>query len=290
LYKSAGSPIKYEYVSWRPTNYCTRKFPAHGPEVRRERRIGGEILTCRFSSRAIIASKESVSSTRTRAILSCSIGLLSNSDWSQAAFCGLPVMPFISRVSFWRRAGSRLLGQEVHPISQNGKFAIRKSYGACNCNEKRKRTRCNRRPRGWTGRDMSVQVKRVFIMSITKISNRRLLQAETRSSTKGGLTPSWRACCSLAGVKTGCGSIQSPTAHGGDDKYWRVGQGKCVLSQHGENLGLAILVAALGRRKSTEDSSEMVASGAGIGAGRGSQSLSNKRGATNMHGGRDRSQ
>jgi hypothetical protein len=116
-------------------------------------------------------------------------------------------MPFISRVSFWRRAGSRFLGQEVHPISQNGKFAIRKSYGACNCNEKRKRTRCNRRPRGRTGRDMSVQVKRVFIMSITKISNRRLPQAETRSSTKGGLAPSWRACRSLAGVKLDVGAF-----------------------------------------------------------------------------------
>jgi len=116
-------------------------------------------------------------------------------------------MPFILRVSFWRRAGSRFLGQEVHPISQNGKFAIRKSYGACNCNEKRKRTRCNRRPRGRTGRDMSVQVKRVFIMSITKISNRRLPQAETRSSTKGGLAPSWRACRSLVGVKLDVGAF-----------------------------------------------------------------------------------
>src|ERR1700679_3930717 len=61
------------------------------------------------------------------------------------------------------------------------------------------------------------------------------------------------ACVSLSGwCEAGRGSIQSPTAHGGDDKCWRVGQGKCVLSQHGtENLGLAILVAALGRRKST---------------------------------------
>jgi hypothetical protein len=195
------------YVSCRSTNYCTRKFLADGPEVRRECRIGGGKLKCRFSSREIIASKESVSSIsiRARAILSCSIGLLSNSDWSQAAFCGLPVMPFISRVSFWRRAGSRLLGQEVHLISQNGKFAIRKSYGACNCNEKD--TRCNRRPRGRTGRDMSVQVKRVFIMSMSKISNRRLLQAETRSSTKGGLAPSWRACRSLAGVKPDVGAF-----------------------------------------------------------------------------------
>jgi len=68
------------------------------------------------------------------------------------------------------------------------------------------------------------------------------------------------ACVSLSGrCENGCGSIQSPTAHGGDDRSWRVGQGKCVLSQHGtENLEPAILVAALGRRKSTEDSSEMV--------------------------------
>jgi hypothetical protein len=46
-----------------------------------------------------------------------------------------------------------------------------------------------------------------------------------------------------------------------------VGQGKCGLSQHGtENLELAILAAALGRRKSTEDSSEM---GNGVQVGQG---------------------
>jgi hypothetical protein len=71
----------------------------------------------------------------------------------------------------------------------------------------------------------------------------------------------------------------------------RAGQGKWVVSQHGrENLELAILVAALCRRKSTEDSSEMVCKWGRDCAGRGSQSLSNKRGATNMPGGRDRSQ
>lgn len=168
-------------------------------------------------------------------------------------------MPFTSRVSFWRRAGSRLLGQEVHPISRNGKFAIRKkSYGACNCDEK-ERTRCNRRPRGRTGRDMSVQVKRVFIMSITKISNRRLPQAETRSSTKGGLAPSWRACRSLAGVKTDVGAFNRRQHMEAARNAGEWGQGKCVLSHHRtDNFGLAILVAALCRRKSTADSSEMV--------------------------------
>jgi hypothetical protein len=44
------------------TVYCTRKFLADGPEVRREYRIGGKELKYRFSSREIIASKESVSS------------------------------------------------------------------------------------------------------------------------------------------------------------------------------------------------------------------------------------
>lgn len=38
-----------------------------------------------------------------------------------------------------------------------------------------------------------------------------------------------------------------------------MGQGKCLLSQHGtENLELVILIAALCRRESREDSSEMV--------------------------------
>jgi hypothetical protein len=55
-------------------------------------------------------------------------------------------------------------------------------------------------------------------------------------------------------------------------------------------LELVILVAALGRRKSTEDSSEMVCKWGRDWWGQASQSLSNKRGATNMHGGRDRSQ
>ena len=54
---------------------------------------------------------------------------------------------------------------------------------------------------------------------------------------------------SLAGVKTDVGAFNRrqhmETTNAG------VGQGKCVLSQQ-------ILVAALGRRKSTEDSSEMV--------------------------------
>ncbi len=71
----------------------------------------------------------------------------------------------------------------------------------------------------------------------------------------------------MAWCENGCGGIQSPTAHGGDDKCWTVGQGKCVLSQHGtENLELAMLVAALGRRKLTEDSSEM---GNGVQVGQG---------------------
>ena len=63
------------------------------------------------------------------------------------------------------------------------------------------------------------------------------------------------ACVSLSGwCEDGCGGIQSPTAHGGDDKCWRMGQGKFALSQHGtENLELAILAAALGRRKSREE-------------------------------------
>ena len=225
------------------------------PEVRREPRMGGT-LTSRFCSREIIASKERVSLTR--AILSCSIGLLLNSDWSQAAFCGLPVMPFISRVSFWRRAGSRLLGQEVHLISQNGKFAIRKSLRSLQL--QRKRTRCNRRPRGRTGRDMSVQVKRVFIMSISKISNRRLPQAETRSSTKGGLAPPV-ACVSLSGwcVKTDVGAFNrrqhmEATTNAGE---WVRANGY-YHNMEERILGLAILVAALGRRKSREDGSEMV--------------------------------
>jgi hypothetical protein len=72
-----------------------------------------------------------------------------------------------------------------------------------------------------------------------------------------------------------------------------VGQGKFVQSQDGTlKLGLAILAAALGRRKSREDGSEMVCEWGWQGLVRagGSQSLSNKRGATNMRGGRDRSQ
>lgn len=143
---------------------------------------------------------------------------------------------------------------------------LEKSYGACNCDEK-ERTRCNRRPRGRTGRDMSVQVKRVFIMSITKISNRRLPQAETRSSTKGGLAPSWRACRSLAGVKTDVGAFNRRQHMEAATNAGEWGQGKCVLSHHGtENLELAILVAALCRRKSTEDSSEMVCK---VGLGKG---------------------
>jgi len=155
----------------------------------------------------------------------------------------------------------------------------------------RKRTRCNRRPRGRTGRDMSVQVKRVFIMSITKISNRRLPQAETRSSTKGGLAPSRRACRSLAGVKTDVGAFNrrqhmevtteagewvrvNVYCHNTEQRIWSL------------RYWLRRWVAANRQKIAVK----WCASGAGIGAGRGSQSLSNKRGATNMHGGRDRSQ
>lgn len=36
------------------------------------------------------------------------------SDWSQAAFCRLPVMPFISRVCSWRWTRSRVDRQERH--------------------------------------------------------------------------------------------------------------------------------------------------------------------------------
>lgn len=155
-------------------SYCTRKFLADGPEVRRELRIGGKTLTSRFSCREIIAFKESVSSTRARAIL-CSIGLLFGFRLEPSRLLRTACYAFHFTRVLWRRAGSRLLGQEVHLIAQNGKFTIRKKLRSLQLLQQ-KRTRCNRRPRGQTGRYMSVQVKRVFIMSmsITKISNRRL--------------------------------------------------------------------------------------------------------------------
>jgi hypothetical protein len=112
-------------VSCCRTNYCTRKFLADGPEVRRELRIGGKTLTSRFSCREIIASKESVSSTRARAIL-CSIGLLFGFRLEPSRLLRTACYAFHFTRVLWRRAGSRLLGQEVHLIAQNGKFAIRK--------------------------------------------------------------------------------------------------------------------------------------------------------------------
>ena len=134
-------------------------------------------------------------------------------------------MPFISRVSFWRRAGSRLLGQEVHPISQNGKFAFRKSYGACNCNEKEQHDATG----GREVRPVAICRCKSNASSscpITKISNRRLPSGD-KIINKRRFSP--LVCVSLSGwCETGCGSIQSPTAHGGDNKCWRVGSGQML--------------------------------------------------------------
>ena len=151
-----------------------------------------------------------------------------------------------------------------------------------------------------TVREMSVEVKRVFNMPITKISNRRLPQAET---TKGGLAP-LVACVSPAGwcekdVGGGGLDIQLPTVHEvatNSDCARGVGQGKkfiCITRGARRIWGLRCLVAALCRRKTTEDSSEIVCKVGrrlDIDAGRGTQSLSNKRDTTNMHGGHERSQ
>ena len=95
----------------------------------------------------------------------------------------------------------------------NGRFRVRKSYGACKLERKGHDPTGNREV--LTVREMSVEVKRVFNMSINKISNRRLPQAET---AKGGLAP-LVACVSPAGwcekdVGDGALDIQLPTTHG----------------------------------------------------------------------------
>ena len=74
---------------------------------------------------------------------------------------------------------------------------------------------------------MSVEAKRVFNMPMTKISNRRLPQAE---ATKGGLAP-LVACVSPAGwcEKYVGGWVQLPTTHEvttNSDCAGGVGQGK----------------------------------------------------------------
>jgi hypothetical protein len=70
-------------------------------------------------------------------------------------------------------------------------------YGACN---EKEHDATGDREVG-LGRDMSVQSQTRLHHVHTKISNRRLPQAETRSPTKGGIAPSWH------GVKTDVGAF-----------------------------------------------------------------------------------
>ena len=98
---------------------------------------------------------------------------------------------------------------------------------------------------------MSVQVKRVFIMSITKISNRRLPSGD-KIINKRRFSP--LVCVPLSGwcVKPDVGAFNrrqhmEVTTNAGE---WV--RANDYYHNHGtEDLELAILVAALGRRQST---------------------------------------
>ena len=215
------------------------------------------------------------------------------SDWSQAAFCRLPVMPFISGVCSWRRTRSRVDRQEMHrfekPKPQNSGCAIRKLCGAWDRNEQgqvqtgnREVCRCARCR--WRPNAYSINV-------ICKFFNPA---APASGDSKRRLSPSLRTGRPLADVKQNVRAFNRRRGHEVTTTAGHtegVGQGKCAPSQTRHmDLELATLIAALRRRSSTEVNEAGVGRDLLLMGSMRSQSLSNKRDATNMHGDHERSQ
>ena len=140
-------------------------------------------------------------------------------------------------------------------------------------------------------RDVGGGQMRIPSMSICKFFNPA---APASGDSKRRLSPSLRTGRPLADVKQNVRAFNRRRGHEVTTTAGHtegVGQGKCAPSQTRHmDLELATLIAALRRRSSTEVNEAGVGRDLLLMGSMRSQSLSNKRDATNMHGDHERSQ